>query len=94
MWRAPSVRLQLVGAAPQAQDGEHERREEDLRGDDDQGRGKDGEPRLAQRAEAAARPFADDDAEERDARDGHDAREQEPVLESKPSRAGGWKSWS
>ena len=40
--------------------------------------------RLAQRAEAAGRPFADDDAEENEAHEAHDPRQREPVLEPKP----------
>src|SRR5579885_3283592 len=72
------------GPAPQSQDGEQERREEDLQADDDQGRRENRGALLGEAAETALQPLDDDRRLEAEAGQGHDAAGEQTVLESDP----------
>src|SRR5919197_269579 len=87
-WRAePRAWLKIFAPAPEAQDRQQERREKDLRGRRDDGRGQDREPLLSQRPEAVGRPAREDDSDQREPGDTQRRRKHEPVFEPQPRAA-------
>src|SRR3954468_14724922 len=71
-----------LAPAPETQDGEEERREEDLDADDQEGRRQDGEALLGEVPEAALGPLDQDHADDRKPGEEDPAAQEQAVLEA------------
>src|SRR5207244_256547 len=90
---APTTRVSSIATtfsvfgAPQAQDREQERREEDLDPDDDERGREDRHSLLGEAAEPVGDPFRDDESADHGPRRGQSRSEEEAVLEAESGDA-------